>query len=84
MGPIRRTINLILALALAAAGICEDGTVNGSWSDGDLYAILTRALAAAGSSELAESVFHALEGTLRIFEKHRQLILDQLKRRLSE
>jgi molybdopterin-biosynthesis enzyme MoeA-like protein len=26
-------------------------------------------------------VFHALEGTLRIFEKHRQLILDQLKRR---
>jgi hypothetical protein len=41
----------------------------------------TRALAAGGPSELAESLFHALEGTLRIFEKHRQLILDQLKRR---
>jgi hypothetical protein len=41
----------------------------------------TSALAAGGPSELAESVFHALEGTLRIFEKHRQLILDQLKRR---
>ena len=73
MGPIRRTINLILALA--AAGICEDGTVNGSWSDGDLYAILTRTLTTGGPSELAESVSHALEGTLRIFEKHRQLIL---------
>ena len=33
------------------------------------------ALAAGGPSELAESVSHALEGALRIFEKHRQLIL---------
>jgi hypothetical protein len=29
-------------------------------------------------------MLHALEGALRIFEKHRQLVLDQLKRPLSE
>jgi hypothetical protein len=30
---------------------------------------------------MAESLFDALEGSLRIFEKHRELVLDQLKRR---
>jgi hypothetical protein len=29
-------------------------------------------------------MLHALEAALRIFEKHRQLVLDQLKRPLSE
>jgi hypothetical protein len=29
-------------------------------------------------------MLHALEGALRIFEKHRQLVLDQLKRGPSE
>jgi hypothetical protein len=29
-------------------------------------------------------MLHALEEALRIFEKHRQLVLDQLKRRPSE
>ena len=74
MGPIRRTINLILALALAAAGICEDGTVNGSRSDGD-FIRNPQARSPREVPRLAESVSHALEGTLRIFEKHRQLIL---------
>ena len=30
------------------------------------------------SSEMAESLLNALEGSLRIFEKHRALILSQL------
>jgi len=29
---------------------------------------------------VAESMLHALEASLRIFEKHRQLILEQLRR----
>ena len=36
------------------------------------------ALDTGQSSELAESMLHALEGSLRIFEEHRQLILEQL------
>jgi len=32
-------------------------------------------------SEMAESLLHALEQSLRAFEKHRDLVLDQLKRR---
>ena len=32
-------------------------------------------------SEMAESLLHALEQSLRAFEKHRELVLDQLKRR---
>jgi hypothetical protein len=32
-------------------------------------------------SEMAESLLHALEQNLRAFEKHRELVLDQLKRR---
>jgi hypothetical protein len=31
-------------------------------------------------AELAESMLHALEGSLRAFEKHRQLILERLRR----
>jgi hypothetical protein len=46
--------------------------------------ILEHALDAGYPSEVAESMLHALEEALRIFEKHRQLVLDQLKRRPSE
>jgi hypothetical protein len=36
-------------------------------------------------SELADSMLHAFEASLRAFEKHRKLVvLNQLKRRLSE
>jgi hypothetical protein len=42
--------------------------------------LLKDALDTGQPSELAESMLHALEGSLRIFEKHRQLVLDQLKR----
>jgi hypothetical protein len=35
-------------------------------------------------SEMAESMLHALEESLGAFEKHRELVLDQLKRRPSE
>ena len=35
-------------------------------------------------SEMAESLLDALEGSLRIFEKHRDLILAQLQRQPSE
>ncbi len=31
-------------------------------------------------SELAESMLHALEGSLRAFDKHRQLIFERLRR----
>ena len=31
-------------------------------------------------SEMAESMLHALEESLSAFEKHRELVLDQLKR----
>src|SRR5262249_32690487 len=41
--------------------------------------ILEHALDAGHPLEVAESMLHALEGALRIFEKHRQLVLDQLK-----
>jgi hypothetical protein len=34
--------------------------------------------------EMAESLLDALEGSLRIFEKHRELILSQLLRQPSE
>jgi len=46
--------------------------------------IVEHALDAAYPSELAESMLHTLEGALRMFEKHRELVLDQLKRRPSE
>jgi hypothetical protein len=35
-------------------------------------------------SELMESMLHAFEASLRAFEKHRELVLNHLKRRLSE
>ena len=35
-------------------------------------------------SEMAESMLNALEKSLGLFEKHRELVLDQLKRRPSE
>ena len=38
--------------------------------------ILEHALDAGHPLEVAESMLHALEGALRIFEKHRQLVLD--------
>jgi hypothetical protein len=45
---------------------------------------LEHALDAGLPSEVAESMLHALEGALRIFEKHRELVLDQLKRQPSK
>jgi hypothetical protein len=35
-------------------------------------------------SEVTDSMLHAFEASLRAFEKHRTLVLNQLKRRLSE
>ena len=46
--------------------------------------ILEHALDVGHPLEVAESMLHALEAALRIFEKHRELVLDQLKRRPSE
>jgi hypothetical protein len=48
------------------------------------HVILKHALDVGHPLEVAESMLHALETALRIFEKHRQLVLDQLKRPLSE
>jgi hypothetical protein len=42
--------------------------------------IVEHALDAAYSSKVAESTLYALEGAFRMFEKHRGLILDQLRR----
>jgi hypothetical protein len=41
--------------------------------------IVKYALDTDQSSEMAESLLNALEGSLRIFEKHRELILSQLR-----
>jgi transposase-like protein len=46
--------------------------------------VIEHALAAGYPSVVAESMLHALEGALRIFEKHRSLILDELERQPSE
>jgi hypothetical protein len=46
--------------------------------------IVKHALDMGQPSEMAESLLHALEESLRAFEKHRELILDQFKRRPSE
>ena len=46
--------------------------------------IVKDALDAGQRSEMAESLLDALEGSLRIFEKHRELILSQLLRQPSE
>jgi ABC-type thiamine transport system ATPase subunit len=42
------------------------------------------ALETGQPSELLDSMFHAFEASLRAFQKHRELVLNQLKRRLSE
>jgi hypothetical protein len=42
--------------------------------------LLKDAIDTGQPSTLAESMLQALEGSLRIFEKHRQLILEQLRR----
>ena len=46
--------------------------------------IVKYALDTGQRSETAESLLHALEKSLGAFEKHRELVLDQLKRRPSE
>jgi hypothetical protein len=46
--------------------------------------IVKHALDTGQPSEIAESLLHALEESLGAFEKHRQLVLDQLKRRPSK
>jgi len=46
--------------------------------------IVKYALDTGQRSEMAESMLHALEESLGAFEKHRELVLDQLKRRPSE
>ena len=47
-------------------------------------AIVKYALDTGQRSEMAESMLHALEESLGAFEKHRELVLDQLKRRPSK
>jgi hypothetical protein len=42
------------------------------------------ALKTGQPSELLDSMLHAFEVSLREFQKHRELVLNQLKRRLSE
>ena len=46
--------------------------------------IIEHALDAGYPAVVAESMLHALEAALRIFEKHRGLILDELERQPSE
>ena len=46
--------------------------------------IVKHALDTGQRSEMAESLLDALEGSLRLFEKHRILVLGQLNRRPSE
>ena len=46
--------------------------------------IVKDALGTDQRSEMAESLLDALEGSLRLFEKHRVLILGQLLRQPSE
>ena len=46
--------------------------------------IVKYALDTGQQSEMVESLLYALEESLGAFEKHRELALDQLKRRPSE
>jgi hypothetical protein len=48
------------------------------------HVIVKYALDTGQRSEIVESLLDALEGNLRIFEKHRELILAQLQRQRSE
>jgi hypothetical protein len=43
--------------------------------------VIEHALDAGYPSAVAESMLHALEGALRIFEKHRGLILEEFRHR---
>jgi hypothetical protein len=47
-------------------------------------AIVKYALDTGQRSEMTESLLDALEGSLRLFEKHRVLILGELQRQPSE
>jgi hypothetical protein len=47
-------------------------------------AIVKEALDTGQRSAMAESLLDALEGSVRLFEKHRVLILGQLQRQPSE
>ena len=46
--------------------------------------IVKDALDMGERSEIAESLLDALEGSLRLFEKHRELVLSRLLRQPSE
>jgi len=48
------------------------------------HVIVKYALDTGQRSEIVESLLDALEGSLRIFEKHGELILAQLQRQRSE
>ena len=48
------------------------------------HVIVKYALDTGQRSEIVESLLDALEGSLRIFEKHREMILAQLQRQRSE
>jgi len=48
------------------------------------HAIVEDALDMGQSSDFAQSLLHALEESLRIFEKYRELIFAQLQRQPSE
>ena len=48
------------------------------------HAIVEDALDMGQSSDFAQSLLHALEESLRIFERHRELIFAQLQRQPSE
>ena len=61
------------------------------WHIGEVRAHIARqrtrvkhALDTAQPSKLAESMLHAFEASLGALEKHRQLVLSQLRRRSSE
>ena len=48
------------------------------------HVIVKYALDTGQRSEIVESLLDALEGSLRIFEKHREIVLAQLQRQRSE
>jgi hypothetical protein len=48
------------------------------------HVIVKYALDTGQRSEIVESLLDALEGSLRIFEKHREMVLAQLQRQRSE
>jgi hypothetical protein len=48
------------------------------------HVIVKYALDTGQRSEIVESLLDALEGSLRIFKKHREMVLAQLQRQRSE